>query len=132
MSRELPDGLYDLLLSQTLSEALAEQTSKRDRTLVPVEAEDAPEQQLTAQLASQVASILDDLGGSGEKKIRRQLDLINTILLAIRQQIGSSATPPDLLATPLQRLQAIHRGTPPPSRRSGARPDAGRSAASRA
>ncbi|HRO54010.1 MAG TPA: DUF3427 domain-containing protein [Alicycliphilus sp.] len=107
----LPDGLYDLLLTQSL----LQRTAEPHRTLAPLPAEDIG-QRLSAAIAQQLAQVLDELEGDASERQRRQLELANGLLLHVRQQLArpDTETLTDLLAQPLQVLRAIHRGTVAP------------------
>ena len=58
---------------------------------------------LTQEVARQLAKILDDLEGSGEEKLMRQVDLLNEVIVAVRHAGRSSgllepfAKPPEVL-----------------------------------
>lgn len=109
----LPDGLYDQLLTDAVRDALARTTSDDGRTLAPLAAQDAAER-LADALASQLVRILDDLHGEGAEKLERQLDLTNALLVHARQRLAAHASDLDPLSAPLQLLQAIHRRGPAP------------------
>ena len=104
---ELPDGLYDQLLTEVLWKSVSQTTGEHGRTLKPLTAEDAPER-LANAIASQLTRILDDLSGDGPEKLQRQLELVNAILIDIRQRLGGNGDRIDAIADPLQLLQAIH------------------------
>ncbi|MGB7989209.1 MAG: DUF3427 domain-containing protein [Candidatus Methylophosphatis roskildensis] len=104
---ELPDGLYDQLLTEVLWKSVSQTTGEHGRTLKPLTAEDAPER-LANAIASQLTRILDDLSGDGQEKLQRQLELVNAILIDIRQRFGGNGDRIDAIANPLQLLQAIH------------------------
>lgn len=109
---DLPDGLYDQLLTNSLWDAITRSTDEHSRTLSPLSAEDAPER-LTEAIASQLTRILDDLSGEGTEKLRRQLALANDLLLYTRQRLQAREDGIDPLSEPLQLLHAVHRhGTP--------------------
>lgn len=111
---DLPDGLYDQLLTESLYRALFSATDERGRTLASLSAEDAPER-LAEAIAAQIARILDDLQGDGAEKLQRQLELANALLVTARQRLATAAAEVDPLAAPLQLLQAVHRHSPPPA-----------------
>lgn len=110
---ELPDGLYDQLLTEGLWAAVSGTTTENGRTLAPLTAEDAPER-LAEMLVRQLARMLDDLGGEGPEKLQQQLGLVNSILTDARQRLGKAGSQIDALSDPLQLLHAIHRHSPPP------------------
>lgn len=104
---EMPEGLYDLLLTETLWKTVSQTTNDNGRTLKPLTADDSAER-LADAIAFQLSRILDDLGGDGPEKLRRQLDVVNAILVDARQRLGKSGARIDGLASPIQVLQAIH------------------------
>lgn len=110
---ELHDGLYDQVLTDALWEAITGATNETGRTLKPLTAEDAPER-LAEALASQLTRILDDLGGDGPEKLQRQLELVNSILIDVRQRLGKIGDRIGAFASPLQLLHAVHRHSPTP------------------
>lgn len=111
---DLPDGLYDQLLTESLRRALVSATDERSRTLASLSAEDAPER-LAEAIAVQITQILDDIQGDGAEKLQRQLELANALLVNARQRLVTPAADVDPLAAPLQLLQAVHRHTPSPT-----------------
>lgn len=111
---DLPDGLYDQLLTESLRHALVRATDEHSRTIAPLSAEDAPER-LAEAIAAQIARILDDLQGDGADKLQRQLELANALLVNARQRLVPPAAEIDPLTAPLQLLQAVHRHTPAPT-----------------
>jgi hypothetical protein len=104
---ELPDGLYDQLLTEALWEVVSQTTGENGRTLKPLKVEEAPER-LANALASQLIRILDDLSGDGPETLKRQLELINAILIDTRQRVGRNQDGIDAVTSPPQLLQAIH------------------------
>lgn len=111
----LSDGLYDLLLTEGLARSLA--------TLDPGSAEvlslkgGAPEL-LVDVITRQLGAILDDVAGDDTDKPRRQLELVNELLLVLRHRLaaaeGAGATSGsseviDLVAQPLRVLRAVQR-----------------------
>lgn len=111
---DLPDGLYDQLLTESLRHALVRATDEHSRTIAPLSAEDAPDR-LAEVIAAQIARILDDLQGDGAEKLQRQLELANALLVNARQRLSPPAAEADPLAAPLQLLQAVHRHSSPPA-----------------
>jgi superfamily II DNA or RNA helicase/HKD family nuclease len=111
----LHDGLYDLLLTEGLA-----------RSLVALDPDSADVQALRGGAAEflaeamtrQLATILDDVGGDGDDKARRQLELVNGLLVTLRQRLTavqnsigstSSAEVVDLVEPPLRVLRAVKR-----------------------
>lgn len=104
----LPDGLYDQLLTEALWDAVSRTTGEDGRTLGLLRIEDAPER-LADALALQLTRILDDVEGDGPDKLRRQLDLVNSILVDLRRRHGNNSDGVDVFSSPPQLLRAIHR-----------------------
>ena len=109
----LPDGLYDQLLTRSLDELIARSTDENARSLQALNADDAPAR-LAEVLVAQLAKILDDLEGEGGDKLRQQLELVNFILVSLRERLGRAAESADIVAAPARILQAIHRQSAPP------------------
>ena len=109
----LPDGLYDQLLTRSLDELIARGTDENARSLQALNADDAPAR-LAEVLVAQLAKILDDLEGEGGDKLRQQLELVNFILVSLRERLGQGAERADIVAAPARILQAIHRQSAPP------------------
>lgn len=107
---ELFDGLYDRLITETLSTALS---NDDNYAVEPLQVEDAPER-LAAHLAEQLTNILDDLEGDGAEKLQRQLDLINTLLIDVRLRFAHSSSNGEAVSSPAQVLRAVHRQISPP------------------
>lgn len=110
----LPDGLYDQLLTDALRDAVMRTTDEHAHSLQPLAVEDAPER-LADALAAQLARILDDLHGDGAEKLRQQLDLVNFLLVSLKQRLGKRADDAEPLSAPPQILQAIHQRSPKPA-----------------
>lgn len=109
---QLPEGLYDQVITQSLFDALSQATGEHDRTIKSLSSEDAPER-LVEAIASQLTRILDDLNGDGSEKLRRQLELTNALLLHARRYLEAGDGAIDPLSAPLQLLHAVHRNSPP-------------------
>ncbi len=111
----LPDGLYDRLLTEGLARSLAELTPGSG----DVQALKAGAADLLAELIRrQLGAILDDMQGDDAERLRRQLELVNELLVTIRQRllvgpsISTAAAPGDvvdLVASPLSVLRAVQR-----------------------
>jgi superfamily II DNA or RNA helicase len=111
----LPDGLYDLLLTEGLARSLA--------ALDPISADvlalkGGAAEFLAEVIARQLAAILDDVAGDDADKPRRQLELVNDLLVMLRQRLTAgdssaasiaSAEVVDLVASPLRVLRAVKR-----------------------
>ncbi|MFZ5655145.1 MAG: hypothetical protein ACOY42_12220 [Pseudomonadota bacterium] len=70
---EIPDGLYDLVITQSLRDALARSTSGQERSVEPLSAADAAER-LVEAIAVQLVRILDDLQGEEPERTSRRFD----------------------------------------------------------
>lgn len=111
----LPDGLYDLLLTEGLARSLAElDPSRADVSALKGGAAEF----LTDAITRQLAALLDDVSGDGAEKVKAQLELINGLLVMLRQRLtggdgavgtGPSADVIDLVAYPLRVLRAVQR-----------------------
>ncbi|MBT9553342.1 MAG: DUF3427 domain-containing protein [Hydrogenophaga sp.] len=110
----LPDGLYDLLLTEGLARSLADlDPSRADVSALKGGAAEFLADVITRQLST----ILDDVSGDEAEKAKRQLELVNELLLMLRQRLaGSSAGGTfasgevvDLVAPPLRVLRAVQR-----------------------
>jgi len=106
----LPDGLYDLLLTQRIEANL-----DPDRANIQLLKHSASEL-LADAIARQLAGILDDLPGADDPaKLNLQLELVNALLVTLRQRLkpgeddNDSAEIIDLIAQPTRVLKAIHR-----------------------
>ena len=102
----LPEGLYDLLLTEgfasRLDPARADVRDLADGAELLVEA-----------LAKQLGDILEDIGGDDADKGQRQLALVNALLVELRDRLRVQAKPRweeasvELVASPLRVLKAI-------------------------
>ena len=110
----LPDGLYDLLLTEGLAHSLAAvDPSRADVSALKGGAAEF----LTDVITRQLTTILDDISGDETDKSRRQLELVNELLVMLRQRLtGSGANSGsasgevvDLVAQPLRVLRAVQR-----------------------
>ncbi len=111
----LPDGLYDRLLTEGLARSLAELAPGS----VDVQALKAGAAELLAEfITRQLGAILDDMRGDDAERLRRQLELVNELLLTVRQRLlvgpsagesAASADIVDLVASPLSVLRAVQR-----------------------
>ncbi|MBS3996788.1 MAG: DUF3427 domain-containing protein [Hydrogenophaga sp.] len=110
----LPDGLYDLLLTEGLVRSLTEiDASRTDVSALRGGATDFLADVITRQLST----ILDDMSGDEAEKAKRQLELVNELLVMLRQRlagsgsngVSSSGSVVDLVAPPLRVLKAVQR-----------------------
>ena len=111
----LPDGLYDLLLTEGLARSLAELTPSR-ADVSPLKG--GATEFLTDAITRQLGALLDDLPGEDADKVKAQLELVNGLLVMLRQRLvggvgevgtGPSADVIDLIASPLRVLRAVQR-----------------------
>ena len=99
----LPDGLYDQVLTQTLHDLIAGTTDEDTHSLQALDADDAPAR-LAEVLVAQLAKILDDLEGEGGDKLRQQLELVNFILVSLRERLGPGTEGDNMIPEPAQIL----------------------------
>ncbi|MDP2007191.1 MAG: DEAD/DEAH box helicase family protein [Rubrivivax sp.] len=111
----LPDGLYDLLLTEGLARSLA--------ALDPISADvlalkGGAAEFLAEVITRQLGAILDEVAGDDADKPRRQLELVNDLLVMLRQRLSAggnsaaamaSADVVDLVSSPLRVLRAVKR-----------------------
>ena len=102
---QLPDGLYDKFVTESVAQLIAGLRDPSCRTLSSPPSEEVPER-IADALARQVAFLLDELVGDGAEKSKRQLALVNALLVYLRQQTAGSV---DQLVEPPQILRAVHR-----------------------
>ena len=111
----LPDGLYDLLLTEGLARSLAELTPSR-ADVSPLKG--GATEFLTDAITRQLGALLDDLPGEDADKVKAQLELVNGLLVMLRQRLvggvgevgtGPSADVIDQIASPLRVLRAVQR-----------------------
>ena len=103
----LQDGLYDLLVTERLLGRLLPEQSL-------VEALSGGGADVLADaVARQLADVLDDIGGEGSEKLLRQLELVNALLVTLRQRVlverngAELALGVDLISPPLRLLKAV-------------------------
>ena len=110
----LPDGLYDLLLTERLARSLAElDPLQSDVSTLKGEASEF----LSDVVARQLSIILEDVSGDGSEKTKRQLELVNALLVMLRQRLNEGGmdglTAPadviDLVSSPLRTLRTVQR-----------------------
>ena len=105
----LPDGLYDLLLTDRMASQLGDETAD-----IETVRHDGSER-LAEIIARQFADVLEDIGGDESDRPRRQLELVNALLLELRRRTtygGSNGTAEiiDLISVPMRVLKGISRG----------------------
>ena len=110
----LPDGLYDLLLTEGLARSLADlDPSRTDVSALKGGAAEFLADVITRQLST----ILDDVSGDEAEKAKRQLELVNGLLVMLRQRLAGRSSDDvsapgevvDLVAPPLRVLRAVQR-----------------------
>ncbi len=110
----LPDGLYDLLLTEGLARSLAD----IDPTRADVSALKGGAAEFLADVITrQLSTILDDVSGDEAEKAKRQLELVNGLLVMLRQRLAENGADGafaagevvDLVAPPLRVLRAVQR-----------------------
>lgn len=111
----LPDGLYDLLLTEGLARSLAAIDPSGADVLA---LQGGAAEFLADVITRQLAAILDDVSGENTDKAKRQLELVNELLVMLRQRLNgannsagadASAEVVDLVASPLRVLRAVQR-----------------------
>ena len=111
----LPDGLYDLLLTEGLARSLAAIGPSSADVLA---LKGGAAEYLADVITRQLATILDDVSGDDADKAKRQLELVNELLVMLRQRLNvgagsngasASAEVVDLVASPLRVLRAVQR-----------------------
>jgi HKD family nuclease len=111
----LPDGLYDRLLTEGLARSLAA-IGPRSADVLALKGGAA--ELLADVITRQLSAILDDVGGDDSDKAKRQLELVNELLLMLRQRLNgddgaagfaASAEVVDLVAAPLRVFRAVQR-----------------------
>lgn len=122
MANLLPDGLYDQLLTDELTEHISRYRADHV-TLADLGAQAAPHKLVDA-LSEQVRKILQDIPadtgddeeqGGRQRRIGTQLELINGLLVSLRTELdqrypdGDHAGTIRLLASPARQLTSIHR-----------------------
>lgn len=112
----LPEGLYDQLLTNGLARSL-EALDPAHADLQDFSGDLAG--RLADLVARQLGAILADLPGDDHERTRAQLDLVNGVLVQLRERLLQRAKPPvaavvadivDPVASPARLLRAIHRG----------------------
>lgn len=128
MANLLPNGLYDLLLTDELSEHIGQHRADQ-LTLSDLGVQAAP-QKLIDALAEQLGKILQDMpreAGDDDEQVghrahvNAQLELINGLLVSLRVQLDQRYPERDhadsirLLSSPARHLTSIHRDRPAPA-----------------
>jgi superfamily II DNA or RNA helicase len=106
----LPDGLYDKLVTDSLARSLADLPDPACRTLTTLSSEEVSER-IADALTNQLTHLLDELDGDAAEKAKRQLALANDLLVHLRTRAPAAAVDP--LVDPPQVLHAVHSGGSP-------------------
>jgi superfamily II DNA or RNA helicase/HKD family nuclease len=110
----LPDGLYDLLLTEGLARSLE---GLHPSLTNVVGLRGGAVELMIDVITRQLAGILEDVTGEEHDKTQNQLELVNGMLVTLRRVlngngIDAAAVPTDsvdLLVSPLRRLRAVRR-----------------------
>ncbi len=111
----LNDGLYDLLLTESLADGLAA-SDPYSLDIQALKGEGAG--YLAELIARQLAAVLEDLEGDEPEKARQQLELVNEMLVSLRRRLAGEQGSPtsqtradviDLVAPPLRVLRGVQR-----------------------
>ncbi|WP_366523748.1 DUF3427 domain-containing protein [Nevskia ramosa] len=106
----LPEGLYDLLLTESLSNHLDETMAQRELLLAGNAAE-----WLGDLIGRQLSAVLDELPGKDNDKLTAQLVLINELLVCLRSRLQAQSKSVDTaalidpVALPASVLKSIRR-----------------------
>jgi hypothetical protein len=82
----LPDGLYDLLIT----EGVAAQIDMSRAEVDPIKG--GVTEFLADAISRQMASILDEVEGDDSERPKRQLELVNELLVTMRRQLAAANT----------------------------------------
>jgi len=106
---KLPDGLYDLLITQAVERELADLDSTRRAAVEEVDPADAH-----VPMARHIAAIVREaLRGVPEgERAARQVEVCNEIVRALTHLLPKSVDDDDRIVAPAQRLAAIYRFDP--------------------
>ena len=77
---QLPDGLYDKFVTESVAQLIAGLRDPSCRTLSALAEEEAAER-ISDALAKQLTVLLDEIAGNGAEKAKRQIDLVNALLV---------------------------------------------------
>ncbi|MEP6671232.1 MAG: DUF3427 domain-containing protein [Chthoniobacter sp.] len=108
MPKNLPEGLYDQLVTSSLAAALAQFANPEWRSVESVNDEDLAERLIEA-LGRQLTGALDAITGDAGERAKAQLGLINALIVHLRQQDAATADYLELFPEPAQLLRGIHR-----------------------
>ena len=99
----LPFGLFDAVITDSLARQLSALPADCNAVIEDIPAT-ASHADLTSQVAQQLTSLLDELEGTADEKVRRQVEILNALLREARKH---HALPVDFLQQPAKSLKAI-------------------------
>jgi hypothetical protein len=99
----LPFGLFDAVITDSLARQLSALPADCDAVIEDIPAT-ASHADLTAKVSQQLTALLDELEGTPDEKVRRQVEILNALLREARQH---HALPVDFLQQPAKSLKAI-------------------------
>jgi superfamily II DNA or RNA helicase len=102
----LPPGLFDAVITDSLVKRLLALPAAHESATEPIAATEAAEL-LSTEVARQLSALLDEIAGDGAEKIRRQLELLNSVLVAFRQRESAAVQFFDPIAHPASVLRAV-------------------------
>lgn len=115
---ELRDGLYDLVITQSVAQMLSGLERGYEWKAAGLGAEDVAER-LGQVMAKELTLLLDEIGGDTDAKAKRQLELFNGLIAHVRSQTGITGSP-DVVIEPPQLLRSVSRfGAAPESPETG-------------
>lgn len=103
---KLPSGLYELLRTAQLDEAITEVGARAKLEYLNLE---TGARHLAHSLTEQISDILAEVaghGGNAEERLNRQVDLLNQLLTHARQ-LAQTEHQPNLISAPPQILRSI-------------------------
>lgn len=104
---ELRDGLYDQIITQSVSQMLAGLGRGEAWKATGLGAEEVADR-LGQVMAKELSLLLDEVGGDADVKTKRQLEFFNGLIAHVRRQAGVVGDP-DVLIDPPQLLRSVSR-----------------------
>src|SRR5690349_13930401 len=104
---QLPEGLYDAVVTHSLAQALQQLDVKAATALAPLPVGEVAER-LSEAFARQLANLLDALRTEDRGSAEQELGLVNGLLLHLREQQRAAADALDPFVAPPLVLRAIH------------------------
>ncbi len=101
-----PVGLYDTVVTASIADELQNLSETTEAITEPLIPADAAEQ-LASEVARQLTALLDEIGGAGADKVRRQIALLNQILADLRRREPTSASALDDIEEAGRTLRAV-------------------------